>query len=75
MGRDDLGMKEHGAAINASMGLNTWAAFTGPQEDAVIAGDVAMLEIDDASAPSLAEERSTGAADLPTNAPPDSKRL
>jgi hypothetical protein len=26
------------------MGLNTWAAFTGTQEDAVIAGDVAMLE-------------------------------
>lgn len=26
------------------MGLNTWAAFTGTQEDAVIAGDVAMLD-------------------------------
>src|ERR1700730_17265915 len=25
--RDDLGMKEHGAVINARMGLNTWAAF------------------------------------------------
>lgn len=44
IGRDDLGMKEHGATINARMGLNTWAAFTGTQEDAVIAGDVAMLE-------------------------------
>jgi hypothetical protein len=44
IGRDDLGMKEHGAAVNARMGLNTWAAFTGTQEDAVIAGDVAMLE-------------------------------
>ena len=44
VGRDDLGMKEHGAAINWRMGLNTWAAFTGAQEDAVIAGDVAMLE-------------------------------
>src|SRR6266853_1366162 len=44
VGRDDLGMKEHGAVINARMGLNTWAAFTGPQEDSVIAGDVAMLE-------------------------------
>ncbi len=42
--RDDLKMKEHGAAINARMGLNTWAAFTGTQEDAAIAGDVAMLE-------------------------------
>jgi Domain of Unknown Function (DUF1259) len=44
IGRDDLGMKEHSAVINARMGLNTWAAFTGTQEDAVIAGDVAMLE-------------------------------
>ena len=44
VGRDDLGMKEHGAVINSRMGLNTWAAFTGTQEDAVIAGDVAMLE-------------------------------
>jgi hypothetical protein len=44
IGRDDLGMKEHGAAINARMGLNTWAAFLGTQEDAVVAGDVAMLE-------------------------------
>jgi len=26
------------------MGLNTWAAFVGTQEDAAIAGDVAMLE-------------------------------
>jgi Domain of Unknown Function (DUF1259) len=44
VGRDDLGMKEHGAVINARMGLNTWAAIVGTQEDAVIAGDVAMLE-------------------------------
>ena len=44
VGRDDIGMKDHGAAINARMGLNTWAAFYGSDEDAVIAGDVAMLE-------------------------------
>jgi hypothetical protein len=44
IGRDDLSMKERGAVINARMGLNTWAAFAGTQEDAVIAGDVAMLE-------------------------------
>ena len=44
VGRDDLGMKDHGATINARMGLNTWAAFYGTQEDAVVAGDVAMLE-------------------------------
>jgi hypothetical protein len=44
IGRDDLGMKDHGAAINARMGLNTWAAFFGTQEDAIVAGDIAMLE-------------------------------
>jgi len=44
VGRDDLGMKEHGAVINARMGLNTWAAFVGTQEDAAVAGDIAMLE-------------------------------
>src|SRR6267378_3086390 len=44
VGRDDLGMKEHGAVINARMGLNTWAAFVGTDQDAAIAGDVAMLE-------------------------------
>jgi hypothetical protein len=44
VGRDDLNMKEHGAIINARMGLNTWAAFVGTDEDAAIAGDVAMLE-------------------------------
>lgn len=44
IGRDDLGMKDHGAAINARMGLNTWVAFFGMQEDAVVAGDIAMLE-------------------------------
>ena len=30
--------------INARMGLNTWAAFTGTDADAMVAGDVAMLE-------------------------------
>src|SRR5712672_3758117 len=44
VGRDDLHMKEHGAAIIARMGLNTWAAFVGTDQDAAIAGDVAMLE-------------------------------
>jgi hypothetical protein len=32
-----------GAAINARMGLNTWAAFFGNDANAQIAGDVAML--------------------------------
>jgi hypothetical protein len=44
VGRSDLAMKDHGAAINARMGLNTWAAFYGTQQDAVVAGDIAMLE-------------------------------
>jgi hypothetical protein len=44
VGRDDLKLTEMGAVINARMGLNTWAAFYGTNEDAAIAGDVAMLE-------------------------------
>jgi hypothetical protein len=44
VGRDDIAMKDHGAIINARMGLNTWAAFVGTQNDAAIAGDIAMLE-------------------------------
>ena len=44
LGRDDLTVKEMGATINARMGLNTWAAFVGTNEDAAVAGDVAMLE-------------------------------
>ncbi|HXS93649.1 MAG TPA: DUF1259 domain-containing protein [Candidatus Limnocylindrales bacterium] len=43
VGRDDLHLKEMGAAINARMGLNTWAAFYGSDSNAEIAGDVAML--------------------------------
>jgi len=44
LGRDDLGLKEMGATINARMGLNTWAAFYGSDTDAVVAGDVAMRD-------------------------------
>jgi len=43
IGRPDITLKEHGAAINARMGLNTWAAFAGTNDDAMVAGDVAML--------------------------------
>jgi hypothetical protein len=43
IGRDDLRVREMGAAINARMGLNTWAAFIGTDQDAAVAGDVAML--------------------------------
>jgi uncharacterized protein DUF1259 len=43
VGRDDLHISEMGASINARMGLNTWAAFVGTNDNAAIAGDVAML--------------------------------
>lgn len=42
IGRPDLDIREHGARIDARMGLNTWAAFTGGDADAMVAGDVAM---------------------------------
>jgi uncharacterized protein DUF1259 len=42
IGRDDLKVTEMGAPINARMGLNTWAAFVGTNDNAAIAGDVAM---------------------------------
>jgi hypothetical protein len=44
VGRDDLDLRHHGARIGTRMGLNTWAAFTGSMDDAMVAGDVAMLE-------------------------------
>ncbi len=44
IGRDDLDVQEMEAKINARMGLNTWAAFVGTNEDAAVAGDIAMLE-------------------------------
>jgi hypothetical protein len=44
IGRPDIVMREMGAVINARMGLNTWAAFAGSTADAMVAGDVAMLE-------------------------------
>lgn len=43
VGRDDIGLKEMGAKINARMGLNSWAAFYGSNDDAAVAGDIAML--------------------------------
>src|SRR5438445_5287138 len=58
LGRDDLEVKEMGAAINARMGLNTWAAFVGTNDDAAIAGDVAMLETE--VTPTLKALRSHG---------------
>jgi len=43
IGRDDLKLTEMGAPINARMGLNTWAAFVGTNDNAAVAGDVAMV--------------------------------
>lgn len=43
LGRPDINLVDHGAKINARMGLNTWAAFAGSDADAMVAGDVAML--------------------------------
>ena len=58
IGRDDLKLTEMGAPINARMGLNTWAAFVGTNENAAIAGDVAMLS--DEVAPVLKALRKNG---------------
>src|SRR5438477_9872148 len=58
IGRDDLDVKEMGAKINARMGLNTWAAFVGTNDDAAIAGDIAMLESE--VTPTLKALRSNG---------------
>ena len=58
LGRDDLDVKEMGATINARMGLNTWVAFVGSNDDAAVAGDVAMLETE--VTPTLKALRSHG---------------
>jgi hypothetical protein len=60
IGRSDFTMKEMGATINARMGLNTWAAFYGTDQDAVVAGDVAMLAAE--VTPVLKALRSNGIA-------------
>jgi hypothetical protein len=36
--------KMHGTPIGAEMGVNTWAAFAGSDDNAVVDGDFAMLE-------------------------------
>ena len=58
VGRDDLSVKEMGAAINSRMGLNTWAAFFGTDQDAAVAGDIAMLQTE--VTPTLKALRSHG---------------
>jgi Domain of Unknown Function (DUF1259) len=44
IGRADLTVMDMGAEMTAAIGLNTWATFAGAQDNAHIAGDVAMLE-------------------------------
>jgi hypothetical protein len=44
IGRKDLTVLAMGAEMTSSIGLNTWAAFTGSMEEAYIAGDIAMLD-------------------------------
>lgn len=44
IGRKDLTVMAMGAEMTSSIGLNTWASFTGSMENAMIAGDVAMLQ-------------------------------
>lgn len=58
IGRPDIEMREHGAVVNSRMGLNTWAAFTGTDADAMVAGDVAMRETE--VTPVLAALRANG---------------
>lgn len=43
VGRDDLTIMAMGAEMTPSIGLNSWASFTGNKEKAHIAGDIAML--------------------------------
>jgi hypothetical protein len=44
IGRPDIDLREHGAVIDSRMGLNTWAAFSGSDDEAMVTGDVAMLQ-------------------------------
>jgi hypothetical protein len=43
IGRSDLKVMMMGVEMTTNIGLNTWAAFAGKQDDAQIAGDIAML--------------------------------
>jgi hypothetical protein len=37
-------VRSHGHEMSAAMGVNSWAAFAGSDENAVVDGDIAMLE-------------------------------
>jgi len=43
IGRSDLKVMMMGVEMTTNIGLNTWASFAGKQDDAQIAGDIAML--------------------------------
>jgi len=43
IGRADLKVMAMGVEMTTNIGLNTWASFAGKQDDAHIAGDIAML--------------------------------
>jgi hypothetical protein len=43
LGRSDLKVMVMGVEMTTNIGLNTWASFAGKQDDAQIAGDIAML--------------------------------
>jgi hypothetical protein len=44
IGRPDVNLKDHNAAVSTFLGFNTWAAWQGTAERAAVAGDFAMLE-------------------------------
>ena len=44
IGRDDLNVVAMNSHMTAAIGLNSWAAFAGNQDNAHIAGDIAMLD-------------------------------
>lgn len=44
IGRPDVNLKDHDAAVSSFLGFNTWAAWQGTPDRAAVAGDFAMLE-------------------------------
>jgi hypothetical protein len=44
IGRSDLKIMAMGVEMTTNIGLNSWASFAGKQDDAHIAGDIAMLQ-------------------------------
>ncbi len=44
IGRPDVKLKDHNAAVSTFLGFNTWAAWQGTPERAAVAGDFTMLE-------------------------------